>query len=406
MKAAGIVVEYNPFHNGHAFHLAQTKKKTQADVVVAVMSGHFLQRGEPAMLPKWHRAEMALKAGADIIIELPYPFSTQKADVFAFGAVSVLSALGCQFLCFGSESGQIEMFETTLEFLQENEDELERNIQQFITEGISYPAAVARAYGKLKGNKKLLDLSRPNNILGLAYLRAIKKLNTPMTGMTIKRIHADYHDVEFSSPSVASATSIRKMLFSKEGHIEKIKPYVPETTFQVLKEYQNKYRTFHSWENYWPYLRFRLLHLTPEELAQIYEIEEGIENRLLKLALSSSSFRDFISRLKTKRYTWTRLQRMCVHILTNTKKAEMQKRMKKVSYLRLLGMNEQGRKYLNLMKNALQIPLVSKLSAFKDSSIDLDIRASRIYALGAANDFIQELINMEFSRSPVYIKSN
>jgi len=404
LKAAGVVVEYNPFHNGHAFHLARTKEITGADIVIAVMSGQFLQRGEPALVPKWLRAEMALRTGADIVIELPYQFSTQNADTFAFGAVSILNALGCKYLCFGSESGNTDLFNKTLQFLQSNREEFEKSIRDHIAVGISFPAAAASAFKKLKGNKTLLDLSQPNNILGLAYLKAIEKLQSPMLGMTIKRTAAHYHDQQFTAPSVASATSIRKALFSEHGNIEKIKPYVPDATYHLLKEYKNHYRTFHSWENYWPYLKFRLLQLTPEELAEIYEIEEGIENRLLRMALSAPSFQDFMMNLKTKRYTWTRLQRMCVHILTNTKKHEMHARMHTVSYMRLLGMTKRGRKYLNEQKENFSIPLVSKLSSYKKEAINLDLRAARIYAAGAEKEFVQELLNMEFSRLPIYLE--
>lgn len=403
MNAAGIVVEYNPFHNGHAFHLENTRKVTNADSVIAVMSGQFLQRGEPALLPKSYRAEMALKAGVDIVIELPYQFSTQKADTFAFGAVSILSAMGCQSLCFGSESGTVELFHATLNFLEKNKEKFESNIKSYMTEGVSYPAAISAAFASLRPRDAVLDLSKPNNILGIEYIRAIKKLQAPMNAMTITRTNADYHDETFSSESIASATSIRKRLFSTEESLEEIKPYVPFSTYVLLKQYIKNYGAFHSWENYWPYLRFRLMHSTPEELAEIYEVEEGLENRLIRAALSSNSFHDFMSQVKTKRYTWTRLQRMCVHILTNTKSEEMKKRMEKVSYMRLLGMTEKGRKYLNSKKSELSIPLISKISSYKNDDIELDVRASRVYAMGANKKSQQELVEMDYAQPPIYI---
>lgn len=403
MNAAGIVVEYNPFHNGHAFHLDSTKKMTHADIIVAVMSGQFLQRGEPALLPKWYRAEMALKAGADIVIELPYQFSTQKADTFAFGGVSILASMGCQSLCFGSESGNIELFQATLTFLEEHKEVFERTIKNYMVEGVSYPAAISAAYTKLRPSDAVLDLSRPNNILGIEYIRAIKKLRAPINAITIERSSADYHDETFSSESIASATSIRKKIFSAEEGLDEIKPYVPFSTYVLLKQYAKNYGTFHSWENYWPYLRFRLMHSTPEELAEIYEVEEGLENRLIRVALSANSFHDFMSQVKTKRYTWTRLQRICLHILTNTKKNEMKTRMEKVSYMRLLGMTEKGRKYLNSRKAHLPIPLISKISSYKADNIALDIRASRVYAMGAKKNFQQELIEMDHIKPPIYI---
>lgn len=403
MNAAGIVVEYNPFHNGHAFHLEHTKKMTKADIIVAVMSGQFLQRGEPALLPKWHRAEMALKAGADIVIELPYQFSTQKADTFAFGAVSILSAMGCQALCFGSESGNIGPFHTTVNFLEKNKEKFKRYIKSYMAEGISYPTAISAAFKALGPSDALLDLSKPNNILGLEYLKAVKKLQAPINTVTIKRTNADYHDETLSSEYIASATSIRKTLFSAEEGLKAVKPYVPYSTYVLLKQYTKNYGLFHSWENYWPFLKYRLLQSTPEELAQIYEIEEGLENRLIRVALSATSFQDFMSKVKTKRYTWTRLQRMCVHILTNTKSEEMKTRMEKVTYMRLLGMTERGRKYLNGKKGVLPIPLISKISSYKEDDIALDIRASRVYAMGANQNFQQKLIDLDYMQPPIYI---
>lgn len=405
MKAVGIIVEYNPFHNGHAYHLEQTKVQANADVVIAVMSGQFLQRGEPALLPKWQRAKMALLAGVDIVLELPYQFATQKADTFARGAISILGAIGCESVCFGSESGEMEHFLTTLQFLGKNEETYQEKIKEYMGKGVSYPSALSSAFLDLQPASNIVDLSKPNNILGFQYVKAIEDLGLSMKALTISRTNAAYHDQHFSSESIASATSIRKALFSQDGTIEKVNPYVPETTAILLHEYHQQYKQFHHWENYWPYLRFRLLQASPDELRHIYEVEEGLENRVKKSAVEASSFQDFMTKIKTKRYTWTRLQRMCVHILTNTTKSDMEKKMKKVSYLRLLGMSEKGRNYLNQWKANAPLPLVSKLSSYHHEDIALDIRASQVYALGTANELSQTLINMEFTQPPVYIKN-
>jgi predicted nucleotidyltransferase len=165
--------------------------------------------------------------------------------------------------------------------------------------------------------------------------------------MTIPRKNANYHDQEFSSATIASATSIRKAIFTDSDEKSAIDQYVPEQTLQLLKEYLQSYQVFHQWENYWSYLQFRLIHASPEELREIYEMEEGLEYRLLSAAREAETFHEFMQKIKTKRYTWTRLQRLCVHILTNTKKEDMALISEKASYLRLLGMTSKGREYLN-----------------------------------------------------------
>ncbi|WP_077211419.1 nucleotidyltransferase [Bacillus dakarensis] len=404
MKAVGIVVEYNPFHNGHAFHLEKTREKANADVVIAVMSGQFLQRGEPALLPKWSRTKMALLAGVDIVLELPYQFATQKADTFAHGAVSILASAGCDALCFGSESGDIAAFNHTINFLESNHGEYQSRFKLHIEKGVSYPKALSSAFNDLNPSESLVDLSKPNNILGYQYVKAIRDQNLHMKPITISRTNAGYHDEDFSSETIASATSIRKALFSKDGRIENVLPYVPAATAELLEDYYIQAGQLHQWENYWPYLKFRLLQSTPEELRMIYEVEEGLENRILAKVLEAESFSEFMKAIKTKRYTWTRLQRVCVHILTNTTNDEMKIRMKNPSYIRLLGMNDVGRSYLNKWKLHTQIPIISKMSSYQENDILLDIRSSRIYALGASPAMRSKLMKMDYEQPPIYIK--
>lgn len=404
MKAVGIVVEYNPFHNGHLFHLEQARKVANADVVIAVMSGPFLQRGEPALLPKWTRAKMALHAGVDLVLELPYQFAVQHANRFAFGAVSILAHAGCESLCFGSEAGTIHSFYNTYHFLKKNEKDFQQTVKLHLDRGVNYPTALSLAFAEIQPPQGAVDLSQPNNILGFQYVKAILDEQLPIEPFTITRTGANYHDDSFTSTTIASATSIRKTLFSVNGDTQTILPFVPSTTAQLLDEYIGQFEQLHQWENYWPYLKFRLLQASPEELRTIYEVEEGLENRIIRSALHADSFQHFIEQLKTKRYTWTRLQRICIHILTNTKKSEMEKRMNTTSYIRLLGMNENGRNYLNKWKSHLDIPLISTISTFQKEDITLDVRAARIYALGAKNEKRNTLLQMEYKQPPIYLR--
>jgi predicted nucleotidyltransferase len=404
MKAVGLIVEYNPFHNGHAYHLEAAKKAANADVVIAVMSGNFLQRGEPALVSKWFRTQMALENGVDIVFELPYHFATQKAETFANGAVSILDAAGCDSICFGSESGDIHAFYQTINYLETKQEEFNGFIKQFMNTGVSYPKALSLAFRELTDSEHYMDLSKPNNILGFQYMKAIKNQKSSIQPLTIARKNADYHDEHFASETIASATSIRKALFSSENGNSAINQYVPEPTRTILTKYFEHYGVFHQWENYWNLLQFRILQCRPEELKEIYEVEEGLENRLLSAALQAKSFNEFIEKIKTKRYTRTRLQRVCLQILTNTKKYEIAHDLEKASYLRLLGMTTTGQVYLNKMKNQLGLPLISKLSSYKENNIYLDIKASRIYSLALQEPLRNEMIKQEYNQPPIFIK--
>lgn len=403
MKAVGVIVEYNPFHNGHAFHLQAAKEATNADIVIAVMSGNFLQRGEPALVSKWCRAKMALLNGVDIVIELPYQFATQKAETFANGAVSILDAIGSHSLCFGSESGDITSFLETIDFLDRNKEKLDNLIKINIKTGVSYPRALSVSFQELSSAENHLNLAKPNNILGYHYIKAIQQQKSNVLPYTVKRKSADYHDEHFATETIASATSIRKALFSTDQDYAAIEQYVPTATSHLLKEYLKHYGVFHEWENYWSLLQFRLLQSSHDDLKEIYEVEEGLEHRLKAAALEAASFLEFMQKIKTKRYTWTRLQRLCVHILTNTKKSEMTVFPEKASYLRLLGMTKNGKEFLNKQKSHLSLPLISKLSSYKGNEISLDIKASRIYSLAAGNQSATELLHQEYKQPPIYL---
>jgi predicted nucleotidyltransferase len=406
MIASGVIVEYNPFHNGHLYHLEQTKAVSNCDITIAVMSGYFLQRGEPALVSKWSRTKMALLNGIDIVVELPYAFSTQKAEVFANGAISILEALNCRFVCFGSESGNIDAFTNTVEILNNKKNEFDHYLKQYIQQGNSYPKSASLAFKDLKLIDAHIDLSLPNNILGYHYVKAILDQQARIKPLTITRTAANYHDQEFNSTPIASATSIRKALFSEKGQFEDVTRFVPNATYFELEKYYNEHKILHSWEDYYSLLKFKVLTSTPEELSNIYEVEEGIEHRIIKYIKESSSFINFMEKLKTKRYTWTRLQRMCVHILTNTTKQTMQNCIgnNKATYVRLLGMTTKGRSYLQQNKKNFPIPVLSKLSNSADSMLELDIRASQSYFMALPEPLRTELLKIEYSTPPIQIQ--
>jgi predicted nucleotidyltransferase len=401
MKAVGIIVEYNPFHNGHLYHLQETKKQTGADCVIAVMSGNFLQRGEPALVSKWARTKMALSAGVDIVIELPYAFAVQAAERFANGAVMLLHALHCAEICFGSENGDITAFlEAAATFFQQKEEH-DRYVQEALQKGLSYPQANAEAWKRFRS--AALDLTKPNNMLGFAYVKAILQHELPITPRTIRRIASNYHDETFSHSSIASATSLRKALQGSLDKLETIAPYIPAATKQILKQYHDAYGTLHEWEAYFPFLKYRIMTAEEAELRQIAGVEEGIEYRLKQAIATASTFSAFIDKVKTKRYTWTRLQRTCTHILTNFTK-EQQNQTETPTYIRLLGMTENGRRYLQLVKKDLSLPLVTKVAKLKlDSIYEQEKKAASAYAAIFSEPLRTQVLKEEYATAPIQL---
>ncbi|MFV8827038.1 nucleotidyltransferase [Alkalihalobacterium sp. APHAB7] len=404
MKAIGVVVEYNPFHNGHLYHLEESKRVTEGDVVIAVMSGNFLQRGEPAIVSKWQRTKMALASGVDIVLELPYAYSTQKAEIFALGSISILQAIGVEEVCFGSEAGNIDLFHELYHFINENKQNFNEQIQFYMSQGNSYPKATSLAFSSIKGEQQLLDLSQPNNILGYHYVEAIHRLGNKMKGKTIQRKSAQYHDEGFASETIASATSIRKAIFNnstnEKGTIDRV---IPKSTLELLTDYETSNHTLHDWELYFPMLKYQILSSTEAELADIYEGEEGLEYRLKRFISAANNFAEFMHLIKTKRYTWNRLQRYCLHILTNTKKVDMKwaNAGNPPPYLRLLGMSSKGQAYLNQKKKSVDIPLVTKVNSFYHPVLELEKKVSNIYTLALPKRLQNVRLKEEFTQAPI-----
>ncbi|RUL55922.1 nucleotidyltransferase [Lysinibacillus antri] len=400
MKAVGVIVEYNPFHNGHFYHVEQTRNASSADVVIAVMSGQFLQRGEPALVDKWHRAKMALLGGVDLVIELPYVFSTGNATIFAEGATKLLNAIGCESFAFGSEQGTIEPFLNTLSLLRSEEEEYNALIKQFISTGISYPQSLYLAYEKLKNEhpNTYIDLSQPNNILGYHYIEAVNRFNLSIQPLTIQRVQAGYHDDINTNLTIASATGIRKSIFETKS-IHEVESYVPKATFKELESWKHKHTQFTNWDSFWSLLRYAILRNTPEQLSLFADVSEGIEHALIKAARKSDSFAEFMSNIKSKRYTWTRLQRMITHIFTGITKEALHQ-FDEPTYIRLLGMTGKGQKYLSEHKKSFTLPLISRVASTKDPMLALDIRASEMYAQGV-NLISKQKLEMDYQTPPI-----
>ncbi|MBB5172192.1 nucleotidyltransferase [Texcoconibacillus texcoconensis] len=404
MKAAGIIVEYNPFHYGHLHHLNETKRQSKSNVIVAVMSGPFLQRGEPALVDKWTRTKIALTQGVDIVVELPYAFATQKAETFATGAVALLNELKVNTICFGSESGDISAFEEMVERRRIHEDTFNTVVKETVALGKSYPQAIAAAWQAISQSSTPIDLTKPNNILGYHYVEAIHHLQSEMLAMTIQRRGADYHDQTIADHHFASATSIRNTLFHNEEDnlFEKLNQVMPAGSLHYINQYRELYGLWHHWDDYYPLLKYKLMTTATDQLKDIYECEEGLEHRLVQSDQSSSSFTGFIDDVNTKRYTKTRLQRLFAHIITNAGKKVMKKAdPSNPPYIRLLGMSKQGQQYISTIKKQVNIPLVTNTPSFSHPLLDLDLTAQHVYRWPAFIVNSQHAPNDEHKRYPL-----
>ncbi|HDR7703059.1 hypothetical protein CN553_02920 [Bacillus cereus] len=398
-----MVVEYNPFHNGHLYHVQETKKLTQSDIIIAVMSGPFLQRGEPALISKWYRTKMALANGVDLVVELPYVFATQKAETFANGAISILNALRVSEICFGSEDGQIENFYNTISVQKNEEETFNCLVKQFMDAGNSYAKATSDAFSHILTSEKNIDMSQPNNILGFQYMKAILSQNSSIQAQTIKRFASHYHDETFNDQHIASATSIRKQLFSEEGSFTTIEPFLPQATTSLLANYKQNYGILHNWEQYFSFFKYKLMTMSSGDLRHIYEIEEGLEHRILSKIQNSSSFYSFMEALKTKRYTWTRLQRACTHILTNTTKEEIRSANieQHAPYIRLLGMSQKGQTYLSKNKKKIELPILTHTKTFDHAALDIEKKANSVYFSIMHEPLRTQLLKQDITHHPI-----
>lgn len=377
MVGVGIIVEYNPFHNGHNYHLKKSKEK--GEVVIAVMSGDFVQRGEPALLSKWERAKSALIMGADIVAELPVFYSVQSAEIFARGAIGILKYLGAEKIIFGSESNDIKKFEQLLN-LEENKKFIEE-LQKNLKEGNSYPTA----YNKTVLNFLGADFSlNSNDILGTEYLRAIKFWKANIIPYTLKREGANYHSHNFYG-NIASASGIRKLIENKED-FSKIKNFIPEETFEILFKAisENKITNISKFYNL---IRYAILS-QKENLKNIQDVENGFENRLYENALICENYNDFMKKIITKRFTIGRVQRVLIHILLGITKEITDEAKKNIPYIRIFGFSQKGREYLKTLKNENNIKIITSLkniqkilSEDERKFLELNERAGKIYGI-------------------------
>lgn len=384
MKAVGIIAEYNPFHNGHLYHINQIKKMYPEHIIIVVLGGHFMQRGETSIINKWDKTHIALTYGADIVIELPFPFATQSADIFAKGSIQILKELKVKKLVFGSESNDISKL-TKLAGLQLNNNEYDSLVKKYLDEGINYPTALSKSLNDISNT----TINTPNDILGISYIREIIKQKADIEPITIKRTN-NYHSTSIDG-DITSATSIRLSLKNKEN-FEKT---VPPLTYKYLNG-----NLFYI-EDYFSLLKYQIL-ININNLNSFQTVDEGIENRIKKFIIKSNSLDELITNVKTKRYTYNKLRRMFTHILCNFTKAEAST-FKNITYLRLLGFSNNGQKYLNFIKKSLTLPLITKFNKENDKMLELEFRTTCVYASTLSNEDKRNLIEKEYKNKPIRV---
>lgn len=361
-RVLGVIVEYNPFHFGHLHHLQEAKRIVTPEYTVAVMSGNFCQRGEPAIVNKFARTEIALRNGVDLVFELPTIYATQDAGGFALGSIGILHKTGVVTdIVFGSESGDLDFLKKVAHLLVNQSPEFQEVFKKKLKLGYSYPNA--RKYALIDVlNKEVDKLSKSNDILGIEYLKALIKYDSNITPHVIKRIGADYNDEEFRG-KYSSASAIRKVV--KNGEFSKIQYSVPECTYQILEREFSQGRGPVFWESL-DFLIAFFRTLKREDFEKIYSFSEGLDLRFFEEAKNSGDLRSFVEQVKTKRFTYSRIRRAILHVLFNMDKHNMEVSNEEgPQYLRVLGFNEKGRELLKLIKHKALIPVVSTPSLYK-----------------------------------------
>lgn len=406
----GIISEYNPFHNGHLHHLIESKKLTNSDYTIAVMSGNFTQRGEVSIVDKWTKTEMAIKNGIDLVIELPTLYAISSAENFASGAIKILDSLGIvNFLSFGSESNDISLLNDIATVVATEPKEYKTLLAHELSKGESFPKAREKAVMMYLNDVRRFAnvLSSPNNILGIEYLKSLKKQKSNITPITIKRQGSKYNDDTIPSNSrFASATAIRNMCQSTND-ITPLQRFIPETTFDILEENIKKGNFVKNLSVFDKEIIYTLRKMSTDEIANLPDVSEGLEFSLKTAANQCNSVVELLSIIKSKRYTQTRLQRILLYAILGITKKDMEISMLSQPYVRILGFNEKGQELISeISKRNRKLEIVSSVKKFMDKTsnknskllLEKDIWATNVYTLGfeydskANLDYIHKLI--------------
>lgn len=415
MKVAGIIAEYNPFHNGHKYHIEETRKNTGADYIIAIMSGDFVQRGAPAIMDKYERAFCALSSGCDLVLELPIIYSTASAEFFASGAVTILDRLGvCDYLSFGSESGTLEGLSVIADTLLSEPASYQKSLRNHLKTGISFPAARFLALQEYFGKIEICQFSNDfwttfhgsNNILALEYLKCLKNIKSKITPITIERKIAPYHDKKLHS-EIASATAIREFLHTNND-ISPVFDTVPkETSIHLAKNHQSG--VLPDFSHLTPYLHCAILNTVHPE--DILDWDTELANRLKEISWPTLTFEEIIDTLKSRHLTQTRIQRALLHLILGMDKTSFSKQYTQnpAPYTRILGFRKESSPLLKEIKNNSNIPVITKPASItklihpEDSWVwEMDLKAARLYQSIMFQNFGVKL-PAPYTRSPMIL---
>lgn len=378
MHKIGIICEYNPFHNGHLYQIKKIKETYKDSLIIVCLSSCFMQRGEASILNKWDKTRLAIESGVDLVLELPFAFATQYQDIFAKGALTILNHLKIDTLVFGSECNDIELLKN-LASIQLKDDGYNHLVKRYLDLGLNYPTSLSKALFDITGVK----LDKPNDLLALAYIKEIIKNNYDIKPFSIRRT-SDYHNSNLDS-DIVSASTIRKLL--KDG--VNVNNYLPYNIYDYLSEIDE--------DKYFALLKYQIIN-NIDCLDKFQTVDEGIENRIIKYINMVNSKEELILKVKSKRYTYNKINRMFTHILTNFTKEDAKDL--EIEYLRVLGFNTRGKNYLNKIKKDIGIPIINKYIPNMYKSLDIEFRVSLIYSL-ILKDKGDDFLKREYRNKPV-----
>lgn len=378
MHKIGIICEYNPLHNGHLYQIKKIKETYKDSLIIVCLSSCFMQRGEASILNKWDKTRLAIESGVDLVLELPFAFATQYQDIFAKGALTILNHLKIDTLVFGSECDDVELLKN-LASVQLKDESYNYLVKRYLDLGLNYPTSLSKALFDISGVK----LDKPNDLLALAYVKEIIKNNYDIEPFSIRRT-SDYHNSNLDS-DIVSASTIRKLL--KDG--VNVNNYLPYNIYDYLSEIDE--------DKYFALLKYQIIN-NVDCLDKFQTVDEGIENRIIKYINMVNSKEELILKVKSKRYTYNKINRMFTHILTNFTKEDAKNL--EIEYLRVLGFNTRGKNYLNKIKKEIGIPIINKYIPNMYKCLDIEFRVSLIYSL-ILKDKGDDFLKREYRNKPV-----
>lgn len=379
MHIIGLIAEYNPFHLGHLYQIKKIKEIYPNSIIIAVISSSFTQRGDISLLNKWDKTKITLDNSIDLVIELPFVYATQSSDIFAKGAIEILNNLKIDTLVFGTERDNIKDLELVAD-IQINNIEYQKKVKEYLGKGLNYATATNKALEDMTNVK----VDTPNDLLALSYIKQIKEHKYNIKYLNIKRI-TSYHGEEIVD-NITSASNIRK-LYLNNKNINNLIPFDKKYLYKV------------SMDNYLDILKYKVLS-EDSKINKYQTVDEGIESRIIKSINLSNTYEELIQNIKTKRYTYNKISRMLLHILTSFTKEEASNL--NTDYIRVLGFNSKGKEYLNKIKKDIEVPLITGYKKNISKILDIELRITKIYSL--VTDY--SLIKREYQKKPIIKENN